>query len=60
MNPVDINLVGRTYQVACAPGEEKRLMQLSEMLEEKMLTVAKTGQGAISEVRMLLLAGLML
>lgn len=60
MKTVDIPLFGRSYQVACSPGEEKRLLQLGAMLEEKMKIAAGTGQGAIGEIRLFLLAGLML
>ncbi|HVY13402.1 MAG TPA: cell division protein ZapA [Alphaproteobacteria bacterium] len=60
MKPIEIHLMGRSYQIACTPGEEKKLLQLAAMLEEKMIAAAKTGQGAIGEVRLLLLAGLML
>jgi cell division protein ZapA len=60
MQTVDLSLMGRSYQVACAPGEEKRLIQLAGMLEEKMKLAASAGQGAIGEIRLFLLAGLML
>jgi cell division protein ZapA len=60
MQPVEIHLMGRSYQIACEPGEEKRLLQLAVMLEEKMVAAAKAGQGAIGEIRLLLLASLML
>ncbi len=60
MKTVDIHLMGRGYQVGCAPGEEQRLTQLAGMLEEKMKIAAGMGQGAIGEIRLLLLAGLML
>lgn len=60
MKTVDVHLLGRGYQVACAPGEEKRLQQLAAMLEEKMKLAASSGQGAIGEIRLFLLAGLML
>jgi cell division protein ZapA len=60
MNPIEINLMGRTYQLACAPGEEKKVMQLAALVEEKMQLAAKSGQGAIGEIRLVLLAALML
>lgn len=60
MKTVDITLLGRTYQVACAPGEEQRLSELGKMVEEKMRVAASAGQGAVGEIRLLLLAGLML
>lgn len=60
MKTVDIALLGRSYQVACAPGEEQRLAELGKMLEEKMRLAASAGQGSVGEIRLLLLAGLML
>lgn len=60
MKTVDLHIFGRSYQVACAPGEEQRLMQLASMVEEKMKLAAQAGQGAIGEIRLFLLAGLML
>lgn len=60
MKTVDIPLLGRTYQVACAPGQEQRLAELGKMVEEKMRMAATAGQGAVGEIRLLLLAGLML
>lgn len=60
MKTVEIHLLGRGYQVACAPGQEKRLVQLAAMLEEKMKIAASSGQGSIGEIRLFLLAGLLL
>jgi cell division protein ZapA len=60
MTPVEIHLMGRAYQLACEPGDEQKLFQLAAMLEEKMLAAAKGGQGGIGEIRLFLLAGLML
>lgn len=60
MKTVDVSLLGRVYQLACAPGQEKRLHQLAAMMEEKMRLAASTGQGAMGEIRLMLLAGLML
>lgn len=60
MNTVDLTLLGRTYQVACAAGQEARLRELAKMMEDKMRLAASAGQGAIGEIRLLLLAGLML
>lgn len=60
MKTVDLHLLGRSYQVACAPGEEERLMLLAKMVDDKMKLAAQAGQGAIGEIRLFLLAGLML
>lgn len=60
MKTVDVSLLGRVYQISCAPGHEKRLAQLAAMMEEKMKLAAASGHGAIGEIRLMLLAGLML
>lgn len=60
MQTVDVTLLGRTYQVACAPGEEARVQKLAGMLEEKMRIAVKAAPGGMGELRLFLLAGLML
>jgi cell division protein ZapA len=61
MPAVAITLLGRTYQLGCAAGEEDRLKKLAEMLEAKMRAASTSaGPGATGEVRLLMLAGLML
>jgi cell division protein ZapA len=57
---LDISLLGRTYQVACAPGQEVRVQELARMLEEKMRLAVTAAPGTVGEIRLLLLAGLML
>jgi cell division protein ZapA len=60
MKTMDISLLGRSYQVACPTGQEKRVQELARMLEEKMRLAVSASQGAVGEIRLLLLAGLML
>ncbi len=60
MKTVEIHLMGRSYQIGCEPGGEERLQELATMVEEKMKTAASAGQGAIGEIRLFLLAALML
>jgi cell division protein ZapA len=57
---LDISLLGRTYQIACAPGQEVRVQELARMLEEKMRLAVTAAPGNVGEIRLLLLAGLML
>ena len=60
MKTVDISLLGRIYPLACTEGQEARLRQLASMLEEKMRLAAGAGQSGMGEIRLMLLAGLML
>lgn len=59
MPEVDIEIGGRTFEVACQEGEEHYLQAAARMLDEEAAVV--TAQiGRIPETRMLLMAGLML
>ncbi len=60
MKAVEVHIMGRAYQIACEPGGEERLQELCQMVEEKMKMAASSGQGAIGEIRLFLLAALML
>ncbi len=60
MKTVDVHLLGRSYQIACEPGQEKHLQRLAQMVEDRMKRAATSGQGAIGEIRLFLLAALML
>ena len=59
MPEVDIEIGGRTFQVACQEGEEHYLQAAAKMLDDEAAVL--TAQiGRIPESRMLLMAGLML
>ena len=59
MPDVDIVIGGRTFQVACQPGEEQFLRAAAKMLDaEAQPLVAQMGRRP--ESRMLLMASLML
>jgi cell division protein ZapA len=60
MKTVEVHLMGRAYQIACEPSGEEHVQELSRMVEEKMKLAASVGQGAIGEIRLFLLAALML
>lgn len=59
MPEVEIEIGGRTFEVACQDGEEHYLHAAAKMLDEEA-SVLSAQIGRIPEPRMLLMAGLML
>lgn len=59
-NMIEISLMGRSYQLACPADQHARVRELAGMLEEKMRLAISSSQGTVGEVRLFLLAGLML
>ncbi|MFN5828755.1 MAG: cell division protein ZapA, partial [Rhodobacterales bacterium] len=59
MPDVDIMIGGRTFQVACQPGEEQLLRAAAELLDAEARPLV-TQMGRLPESRMLLMAALML
>ncbi|RKF16978.1 cell division protein ZapA [Roseovarius spongiae] len=59
MPEVDIEIGGRTFQVACQEGEEHYLQSAAKMLDDEASALISQ-IGRIPESRMLLMAGLML
>ncbi len=59
-NMIEISLMGRSYQLACPIDQHARVRELAAMMEEKMRLAVSSSQGSIGEVRLFLLAGLML
>ncbi|MBY6089167.1 cell division protein ZapA [Pseudooceanicola sp. 502str34] len=59
MPEVEIEIGGRTFEVACQPGEEHFLQSAARMLDTEASTLVDQ-IGRIPEGRMLLMAGLML
>jgi cell division protein ZapA len=58
MSNVTLAIGGRSYTVACAEGEEKHVIGLGRLIEEKLASMGDTaGQ---TESRMLLFAALLL
>jgi cell division protein ZapA len=43
-NSVEVNLLGRTYRVACADGEREALMQAVAYLDGKMNEIRRAGK----------------
>ncbi|MDR9394942.1 cell division protein ZapA [Roseovarius sp. SYSU LYC5161] len=59
MPEVEIQIGGRSFEVACQEGEEHYLRAAAKMLDEEAAVLAAQ-IGRIPEARMLLMAGLML
>jgi len=59
-NMIEISLMGRSYQLACPPDQHARVRELAAMMEEKMRLAITSSSGTVGEVRLFLLAGLML
>ncbi|MEE2877887.1 MAG: cell division protein ZapA [Pseudomonadota bacterium] len=59
MAKADITIRGREYSVACAPGQEGRLLALSRNLDKRVRRIADA-VGDIGEARLLLVAALSL
>ena len=57
MSNVTLQIGGRSYLVACAAGEEDRVQELGQMIEDK---VRELGPAGHNEVRLLLFAALLL
>lgn len=59
MSKADIDVNGKRYSVACAPGQEVRLGQLGRKLDGRVRQIAGA-VGDIGEARLLLVAALAL
>jgi cell division protein ZapA len=59
MAKADIKIRGRSYSVACAPGQEERLVALSHQLDARVQDIAQA-VGNIGDDRLLLIASLAL
>jgi cell division protein ZapA len=59
MAMVDLNIAGRTYQVACRDGEEEALQAAARLVDGKSRE-ALAGLGTLSEARQFLFASLLL
>jgi cell division protein ZapA len=56
---IDLNIAGRTYQVACRDGEEENLRSAARLVDGKSRE-ALAGLGTLSEARQFLFASLLL
>ena len=59
MPEIDITIGGRSFAVACQPGEEHFLRTAAQMLDAEAAPIV-TQMGRLPEARLLLMAGLML
>ncbi|MFN3313029.1 MAG: cell division protein ZapA [Hyphomonas sp.] len=59
MAKADIQIQGRRFSIACAPGQEKRVAKLGEQLDAR-LTAITAAVGDIGDDRLLLIAALAL
>ena len=59
MAKADITLRGRNYSIACAPGQEGRIVALSQQLDTRVKHIA-SAVGDIGEERLLLITALAL
>ncbi|UYV35817.1 cell division protein ZapA [Rhodobacteraceae bacterium D3-12] len=59
MPEIEINIGGRSFDVACQEGEEHYLQTAARMLDTEATTLTQQ-TGRLPEARMLLMAGLML
>ncbi len=59
MAKADITLRGRSFSIACAPGQEMRVQRLGEQLDDRVTQIAGA-VGDIGEERLLLIAALAL
>ena len=59
MAKADISLRGRSYSIACAPGQEARIQSLADQLDGRVQQIAGA-VGDIGDERLLLIAALAL
>ena len=59
MSEVEITIGGRKYSIACNPGEESEVLAASEELDLEAKNIVNS-VGKVSDVKLLLMAGLML
>lgn len=59
MAKAEIQINNKRYSIACAPGQEDRVAQLSQKLDRRVRTIADA-VGDLGEARLLLIAALAL
>lgn len=59
MAEVNISIHGKTYKIGCDPGEEPRVAQLGQYIDQQVSNLARTG-GMASESHLLVLAGILM
>ena len=59
MAKADIRIRGRSYSIACTPGQEMRVQRLGEQLDARLASIS-SAVGDIGDDRLLLIAALAL
>ncbi len=59
MTDVALTINGRTYQLACDPGEEERLALLADEVQQRVAALVAE-HGAVGDDRLLLMAAIQL
>lgn len=59
MAKADIRIRGRSYSIACTPGQEMRVQRLGELLDVRLSSIS-SAVGDIGDDRLLLIAALSL
>ncbi|MBK8197843.1 MAG: cell division protein ZapA [Acidobacteria bacterium] len=59
MAKADISIRGRSFSIACAPGQENRIQRLAEQLDQRVREIAGA-VGDIGDERLLLITALAL
>lgn len=59
MGHVNVSINGRQYRMACEEGQEERLMQLAEFLEQR-IAVLRGKFGQVGDSRLTVMAALMI
>jgi len=60
MPQVSINIANRTYELACGEGEEQRVHELADYVDEKVSELRRQLPAGTAEVKLLVFASLML
>lgn len=59
MGQVNLKVNGQTYSMACPDGDEERLMELGDIIEEKV-DLLKASMGAVGERQLFLMAAIIM
>ncbi len=59
MADVTISVHNKNYTIACDPGQERRVRDLGQFMDQRITEVSKSG-GTIAENQLLVLTGLMM
>lgn len=59
MTEVNLNINGRSYGIACDPGQEQRVLELASHIDDRVRQLAKAG-AAQNDAHLLVLASLVL